>query len=134
MKVQTQQSTFQPINIVIETKEELQFFTALLGAVSTNDMKAFGVADSDIYKQLLKSLDSDSGEIGFITKLYNESQAYDDFSKIEAGTVILVRDFEGEDWTERKFMYIDEGGMYVCEHSEHGKFSPTPWGKAKVTH
>ena len=137
MKLQTTQPAFQPINIVIETKEELQFFTALLGAVSTNDMKAFGVADSDIYHQLSKALNYDSANVGFITRLdkrMTDSQVIEDFSEVKSGTVILVRDSEDEEWVERKFMHMEGGGMYVCEHSERGKYSPIPWKMAKIIH
>ena len=131
MKLQTTQLAFQPINIVIETKEELQFFTALLGAVSPNDREAFGVSDSDIYHQLLKALNYDSANVGFITRL-DKRMTVKDFSEVKAGDVILVRDFEAEDWSERKFMYIGENGMYICEHSERGKYSPVPWKYAKT--
>ena len=137
MKLQTTQPAFQPINIVIETKEELQFFTALLGAVSTNDMKAFGVADSEIYHQLSKALNYDSANIGFIVRLdkpESDSQVAEDLSEVKAGGIILVRDFDNEDWVERKFMYIGENGMYVCEHSNRGKYSPVPWKMAKIIH
>lgn len=137
MKLQTTRLAFQPINIVIETKEELQFFTALLGAVSPNDREAFGVSDSDIYKQLLKTLNNDSGEIGFITRLdkpMNDSQVIEDFSEVKAGTVILVRGFVNEEWTERRFMHVNSEGLYVCEHSETGKASPIRWKMAKLIH
>ena len=131
MKLQTTQSEFQPINIVIETKEELQFFTALLGAVSPNERKAFGVSDSDIYHQLLKALNYDSANVGFITRL-DKRMTVKDFSEVKAGDVILVRDFEDEDWTERKFMYKDENGSYICEHSTKGASQPISWKMAKT--
>lgn len=62
-----------------------------------------------------------------------------DWSEVPAGTVVCVRDFEGEEWVQRKFMYVDNNGRYVCEHSDRGtvhpiswKFAPIPWKKAKL--
>ena len=65
MKVQTQKSTFQPISIVIETMEELQFFTALTGAISIAHTTPFGFKDADaVYRLYLQLRSACAGNEG----------------------------------------------------------------------
>ena len=137
MKVQTQQSTFQPISILIETKEELQFFTALLGAVTPNHMKTFGVESNEVYETLLDACNDEIGTSSF-TVILDEQVLVEgtevDWSKVPRGTNILVRDHECEVWVERIFISYnsDDGYPYFCTDPDLGNHLQVGWKLAKL--
>lgn len=138
MKVQTQQSSFQPINIAIETKEELQFFTALLGAVTSNHMKAFGVNDNKVYGTLLEACNDEGCPASFTVILDEQVLAVEgaevDWSKVPRGTNILVRDYKDEDWVERIFISYNRDDVYpyFCTDLDLGNHLRVGWKLAKL--
>lgn len=138
MKVQTQQSTFQPINILIETKEELQFFTALLGAITRNHMKAFGVKANPIYETLLEACNDETSAFSFTVILDEQVITAEDtevdWLKVPRGTNILVRDHEREDWVERIFISYNQDDVYpyFCADSALDNDYQVGWKLAKL--
>ena len=137
MKVQTQRSAFQPLSILIETKEELQFFTALLGAITGNHMKAFGVEDNKVYDKLLEACNDKLGTASFTVVLDEQSLGEItevDWLKVPRGTNILVRDHEREDWVEREFISYNRDDVYpyFCVAHNLDSRQPIGWKSAKL--
>ena len=137
MKVQTQKSAFQPLSILIETKEELQFFTALLGATTGNHMKAFGVEDNKVYDTLSEACNDKFGTASFTVILDEQSLGEItevDWSKVPRGTNILVRDHECEVWVERIFISYNRADAYpyFCTDPDLGNHLQVGWKLAKL--
>ena len=134
MKVQTQRSAFQPLSILIETKEELQFFTALLGAITGNHMKTFGINDNQVYETLQEACNDEFGAASFTVMLDEQVPAEVDWSKVPRGTNILVRDHECEVWVERIFISYNRADAYpyFCTGPDLGDHLQVGWKLAKL--
>ena len=118
-----------------DTQDDCEEYERLIAA---DELDALFSESKGMYGSFGSFVSSNYGEIKEIMEGKTEDEstvsAEVDWSKVPAGTIILVRDFNDDEWFEYVFIVYKENDNYPyrCAFGERGVVYPISWKFAKL--